>query len=91
MVIQHNLSSINAYNKMNANVADFKKSTKKLSSGYRVNRAADDAAGLAESKKMRSQIRGLTQAASNSQDGIPRKILPRPKALYAIPIWQAKC
>lgn len=60
MVIQHNLSSINAYNKLNANVAGLKKSIEKLSSGYRVNRAADDAAGLAASEKMRSQIRGLT-------------------------------
>ncbi len=71
MVVQHNMNALNAYNKLNTNVAGLKKSSEKLSSGYRINRAGDDAAGLAISEKMRSQIRGLTQAKRNSQDGIP--------------------
>lgn len=70
MVVQHNLNAINSYNKLNANVAGMKKSSEKLSSGYRINRAGDDAAGLAVSEKMRSQIKGLNQAIRNSQDGI---------------------
>lgn len=70
MVVQHNLSAINANNKMNTNVAGLKKSTEKLSSGYQINRAGDNAAGLAISEKMRSQIRGLGQATKNAQDGI---------------------
>ena len=64
------MNALNAYNKLNANVAGLKKSSEKLSSGYRINRAGDDAAGLAVSEKMRSQIRGLNQAVRNSQDGI---------------------
>ncbi len=64
------MNALNAYNKLNANVAGLKKSSEKLSSGYRINRAGDDAAGLAISEKMRSQIRGLNQAVRNSQDGI---------------------
>ncbi len=70
MVVQHNLNAMSAYNKLNSNVAGLKKSSEKLSSGYRINRAGDDAAGLAISEKMRSQIRGLNQAVRNSQDGI---------------------
>ncbi|MCI5667995.1 MAG: flagellar hook protein, partial [Oscillospiraceae bacterium] len=70
MIVQHNMNALNAYNKLNTNVAGLKKSSEKLSSGYRINRAGDDAAGLAISEKMRSQIRGLTQAKRNSQDGI---------------------
>lgn len=70
MVVQHNMNAINSYNKLNANVAGMKKSSEKLSSGYRINRAGDDAAGLAVSEKMRSQIKGLNQAIRNSQDGI---------------------
>lgn len=70
MVVQHNLNAMSAYNKLNANVTGLKKSSEKLSSGYRINRAGDDAAGLAISEKMRSQIRGLNQAVRNSQDGI---------------------
>ena len=70
MVVQHNMNALNAYNKLNTNVAGLKKSSEKLSSGYRINRAGDDAAGLAISEKMRSQIRGLGQAKRNSQDGI---------------------
>ena len=70
MVVQHNLNAMTAYNKLNTNVAGLKKSSEKLASGYRINRAGDDAAGLAISEKMRSQIRGLNQAVRNSQDGI---------------------
>lgn len=70
MVVQHNMNALNAYNKLNTNVAGLKKSSEKLSSGYRINRAGDDAAGLAISEKMRSQIRGLGQAKRNAQDGI---------------------
>lgn len=70
MVVQHNMNALNAYNKLNVNVNGLKKSSEKLSSGYRINRAGDDAAGLAISEKMRSQIRGLSQAKRNSQDGI---------------------
>ncbi len=70
MVVQHNMNALNAYNKLNVNVNGLKKSSEKLSSGYRINRAGDDAAGLAISEKMRSQIRGLNQAKRNSQDGI---------------------
>ena len=70
MVIQHNLLAANA--QLQYNIVENKKakSTEKLSSGYRVNRAADDAAGLAISEKMRKQIRGLTRASMNCQDGI---------------------
>ena len=64
------MNAINAYNKLNANVAGLKKASEKLASGYRINRAGDDAAGLAISEKMRSQIKGLNQAIRNSQDGI---------------------
>ncbi len=70
MVVQHNLNALNSYNRLNFNVSSMKKSAEKLSSGYRINRAGDDAAGLAISEKMRSQIRGLNQAKRNSQDGI---------------------
>ena len=70
MVVQHNLNAMSAYNKLNSNVTGLKKSSEKLSSGYRINRAGDDSAGLAISEKMRSQIRGLNQAVRNSQDGI---------------------
>ena len=70
MVVQHNLNALKAGNRLRSNVAGLKKSSEKLSSGYRINRAGDDAAGLAISEKMRSQIRGLNQAVRNSQDGI---------------------
>ncbi len=70
MVVQHNLNSINANNKMNMNVAGTKKSTEKLSSGLAINRAGDNAAGLAISEKMRAQTRGLSQAVNNANDGI---------------------
>ncbi|KZL94084.1 flagellin [Clostridium magnum] len=70
MIINHNLPGMNAINRMNANAANASKSMTKLSSGLRINNAADDAAGLAISEKMRGQIRGLDQAGANSQDGI---------------------
>ena len=56
MVVQHNINAMTAYNKLNVNVTGLKKSSEKLASGYRINRAGDDAAGLAVSEKMRSQI-----------------------------------
>ena len=70
MVVQHNLSAMNTSRQMNSVSSAMSKSTEKLSSGYKINRAADDAAGLSISEKMRSQIRGLNKAASNAQDGI---------------------
>ena len=70
MVVQHNISAQNANEAMRKNVSGLKKSTEKLSTGYSINRAADNAAGLAISEKMRSQIRGLTQATANSNDAI---------------------
>jgi flagellin len=68
--VQHNLSAINANRNYNITQGILKKSTEKLSSGYKINRASDDAAGLAISEKMRRQVRGLTQASANAQDGI---------------------
>ena len=70
MIIQHNMQAANANRMLGKVVTDQAKSTEKLSSGYRINRAADDAAGLSISEKMRSQIRGLNQASTNAQDGI---------------------
>jgi len=70
MVVQHNVSALNANRMLGLTTDTQTKSTEKLSSGYKINRAADDAAGLAISEKMRRQIRGLTQAATNAQDGI---------------------
>ena len=70
MGVQHNLTAMNSNRMLNLTVQTQSKSTEKLSSGYKVNRAADDAAGLAISEKMRRQIRGLTQASANAQDGI---------------------
>lgn len=70
MVINHNMGSINANRQIGINSTNANKSMEKLSSGLRINRAGDDAAGLAISEKMRGQIRGLDQAASNAQDGI---------------------
>lgn len=70
MVIQHNLFAMNANRMHNIIVKDKARVSEKLSSGYKVNRAADDAAGLAISEKMRRQIRGLNQASLNAQDGI---------------------
>jgi len=70
MVVQHNLTAMNSNRMLGLTQSTLAKSTEKLSSGYRVNRAADDAAGLAISEKMRRQVRGLTQASANAQDGI---------------------
>lgn len=69
MVVQHNMSSLNTNRQLGITNKALSKSTEKLSSGYRVNRAADDAAGLSISEKMRSQIRGLNQASDNAQNG----------------------
>ena len=69
MVVQHNMSSLNTNRQLGITNKALSKSTEKLSSGYRVNRAADDAAGLSISEKMRAQIRGLNQASDNAQNG----------------------
>ena len=70
MVVQHNMTAMNANRQLGITTNSQAKSTEKLSSGYRINRAGDDAAGLKISEKMRSQIRGLTQASTNAQDGV---------------------
>jgi flagellin len=70
MVVQHNITAMNANRNLGITTSSQAKSTEKLSSGFKINRAADDAAGLSISEKMRKQIRGLTQATSNAQDGI---------------------
>jgi flagellin len=70
MVVQHNMTAANSNRMLGVTTSSQAKSTEKLSSGYKINRAADDAAGLTISEKMRSQVRGLTQASANAQDGI---------------------
>ena len=70
MVVQHNLQAMNASRTLNITAGQAAKSTEKLSSGYKINRAADDAAGLSISEKMRKQIRGLDRASTNAQDGV---------------------
>ncbi len=70
MVVQHNLTAMNSNRMLGLTTSSLTKSTEKLSSGYKINRAADNAAGLAISEKMRRQVRGLTQASTNAQDGI---------------------
>jgi flagellin len=70
MVVQHNVTAMNANRQLGITTGVQAKSSEKLSSGYKINRAADDAAGLAISEKMRRQVRGLTQASANAQDGI---------------------
>ena len=70
MVVQHNMQAMNANRQLGVTTSAQSKSTEKLSSGYRINRAGDDAAGLKISEKMRSQIRGLDKASSNAQDGV---------------------
>ena len=70
MVVQHNMQAANANRMLNITTSAQSKSTEKLSSGYRINRAADDAAGLSISEKMRKQIRGLDKASSNAEDGV---------------------
>lgn len=69
MIVQHNMSALNTNRQLGITNTNLSRSTEKLSSGYRVNRAADDAAGLSISEKMRGQIRGLEQASTNAQDG----------------------
>ena len=70
MVVQHNMQAMNTNRQLGVTTSAQSKSTEKLSSGYKINRAADDAAGLSISEKMRSQIRGLNKASSNAQDGV---------------------
>ena len=70
MVVQHNLTAVNTNRQLGITTSGLQKSTEKLSSGYKINRAADDAAGLSISEKMRNQIRGLNKASDNAQDGI---------------------
>lgn len=70
MIVQHNITSMNANRQLGIVGGNLTKATEKLASGYRVNRAADDAAGLAISEKMRAQVRGLNRASDNAQDGI---------------------
>ena len=69
-IVTHNLTAMNTQRQFNINTSDKAKSMEKLSSGYRINRAADDAAGLSISEKMRNQIRGLNMGSKNTQDGI---------------------
>lgn len=69
MVVQHNMTALNANRQLSITNTNLSRSTEKLSSGYRINRASDDAAGLSISEKMRGQIRGLKQASTNAQDG----------------------
>ena len=70
MVVQHNLTAMNANRQLGITTSSQAKSSEKLSSGYRINRAGDDAAGLTISEKMRSQVRGLNKASANAQDGV---------------------
>ena len=70
MIVKHNITAMNSNRMLGLTTASQAKSTEKLSSGYKINRAADDAAGLSISEKMRRQVRGLTQASANAQDGI---------------------
>ncbi len=70
MIVQHNITSMNANRQLGIVGNNLTKSTEKLASGYRINRASDDAAGLAISEKMRAQVRGLNRASDNAQDGI---------------------
>ena len=70
MIVQHNITAMNANRMLGMTTGSLSKSTEKLSSGYRINRAADDAAGLTISEKMRKQIRGLDQASTNAEDGV---------------------
>ena len=70
MIVQHNLMAMNSNRMLGKTTKSQGKATERLSSGFKINRAADDASGLAISEKMRKQIRGLTQASTNAQDGI---------------------
>ena len=81
MIINHNMNAANALRNANINMGNSAKSMEKLSSGLRINRAGDDAAGLSISEKMRAQIRGLEQASTNAQDGISNTFSIIPNAL----------
>ena len=81
MVVQHNISVMNANRYFGINNSGLSKSLEKLSSGFAINRAGDNAAGLAVSEKMRAQISGLTQASKNAQDGISNTFTIVPNAL----------
>ena len=70
MVVQHNMQAMNANRMLNVTTSTQSKATEKLSSGYKINRAADDAAGLTISEKMRKQIKGLDRASTNAEDGV---------------------
>ena len=70
MIVQHNMTAANTNRQLGISTNNLAKYSEKLSSGYRINRAGDDAAGLSISEKMRGQIRGLEQASTNAQDGI---------------------
>ena len=70
MVVQHNMQAMNANRMLNVTTSTQAKATEKLSSGYKINRAADDAAGLTISEKMRKQIKGLDRASTNAEDGV---------------------
>lgn len=70
MIVQHNMSALNTNRQLGVSTSNLSKATEKLSSGYRINRAGDDAAGLSISEKMRGQIRGLDQASTNAEDGV---------------------
>ena len=70
MVVQHNLTAMNASRMLGVTTGQQAKTSEKLSSGYRINRAADDAAGLSISEKMRKQINGLSRGSTNAQDGV---------------------
>jgi len=70
MIVQHNMAALNTNRQLGVSNTNLSKATEKLSSGYRINRAGDDAAGLSISEKMRGQIRGLDQASTNAEDGV---------------------
>ena len=80
MRIQHNIMAMNAYRNYTNNTSALSKNLEKLSSGYKINRAGDDAAGLAISEKMRAQITGLDKAQDNAKDGISRRRSPSSRA-----------
>ena len=83
MVVQHNMQAMNSSRMLGITSSQQAKSTEKLSSGYRINRAADDAAGLSISEKMRKQMRGLDRASTNASDGVSWTGLPQtPATVY---------
>ena len=70
MILQHNIQAMNTNRQLNITSSNLAKDTEKISSGFKINRSADDAAGLSISEKMRKQIRGLTRATANIEDGV---------------------